>query len=203
MKTQKIIAALTAVVLATTPVMPVSAAQLTDVTPNNSTEVKANIVNPGSISYVITIPPTADFGPLTQPESADTDHYTFCGFQVEATQLNILSNQGVAVFIKDGSATDNQFYIAQKDAEDPFKIAYDVYDTAVNEETIVNYNPMNETATPGTYGYHLCTFFYGSQVSTQDVTLALNQNALCNQSLFDIAGDYSGTLTFHSALIQN
>lgn len=202
MKTQKIIAALTAVVLATTPVMPVSAAQLTDVTPNNSTEVKANIVNPGSISYVITIPPTADFGPLTQPESADTDHYTFCGFQVEATQLNIKSNQGVTVYIKDGSATDDQFYISQKDAENPFKIAYVVYNAAVNEGTIGSNNSINNTATPGSYGYHLCTFLYGSQGSKQDVTLALNQNALYNQNLNDIAGDYSGTLVFHSALIE-
>ncbi len=202
MKTKKIISALVAGILATTAVVSASAATLSDVTPENSTEVKANIVDPGSVSYVITIPDTADFGTLTQPESTDTDHYTFNGFQVEATELNIKSNQGVTVYMKDSSAEDNQFYISQKVESNPFTIAYDVYDTAVDEETIGNFNPINTTATPGTYGYHLCTFLYGSTGSTQDVTLALNQNALYGQTLSDIAGDYSGTITFHSALIE-
>ena len=202
MKTKKIISALVAGILATTAVVSASPANLSDVTPENSTEVKANIVDPGSVSYVITIPDTADFGTLTQPESTDTDHYTFNGFQVEATELNIKSNQGVTVYMKDSSAEDNQFYISQKVESNPFTIAYDVYDTAVDEETIGNFNPINTTATPGTYGYHLCTFLYGSTGSTQDVTLALNQNALYGQTLSDIAGDYSGTITFHSALIE-
>ena len=202
MKTKKIISALVAGILATTAVVSASPATLSDVTPENSTEVKANIVDPGSVSYVITIPDTADFGTLTQPESTDTDHYTFNGFQVEATELNIKSNQGVTVYMKDSSAEDNQFYISQKVESNPFTIAYDVYDTAVDEETIGNFNPINTTATPGTYGYHLCTFLYGSTGSTQDVTLALNQNALYGQTLSDIAGDYSGTITFHSALIE-
>lgn len=200
MNAKKIFAALFAVVLATTFVMPASAATLSDVDPDSATEVKANIVNPGSISYVITIPATADFGTLTQPDSIENDNYTFYSFQVEATELNILSDQGVSVYMKDSTATDNQFYISQKDVQDPFKIAYDVYDVEVNEETIGSYAPINTTV-PGSYGYHLCTFRAGSTGSTQNVTLALNQNALYGQTLSDIAGDYSGTIAFHSALI--
>ncbi|MGN0459374.1 MAG: hypothetical protein ACI4HL_00505 [Ruminococcus sp.] len=202
MKTRKIISALIAGILATTAVVSVSGATLTDVTPDNSTEVKANIVDPGYVSYTITIPDSADFGTLTQPDTDETDHYTFYDFQVEATELNIKSNQGVSVYMKDSSAEDNQFYISQKDVADPFTIAYDVYDTAVDEGTMGDYEPINSTATPGSYGYHLCTFFSGSQGSTQDVTLALNQNALYGQTLSEIAGDYSGTLAFHSALIE-
>lgn len=202
MKTKKIISALIAGILATTAAVSVSAATLSDVTPENSTEVKANIVDPGSVSYEITIPDTADFGTLTQPESTDTDHYTFNGFQVVATKLNIKSNQGVTVYMKDSTATDNQFYISQKVEADPFTIAYDVYDTTVNEENVGSYDPINTTATPGTYGYHLCTFLAGSTETPQNVTLALNQNALYGQTLSDIAGDYSGTITFHSALIE-
>lgn len=202
MKTKKIISALIAGILAATAAVSVSAATLSDVTPENSTEVKANIVDPGLVSYVITIPDTADFGTLTQPESTDTDHYTFNGFQVEATELNIKSNQGVTVYMKDSTATDNQFYISQKVEADPFTIAYDVYDTTVNEENVGSYDPINTTVTPGSYGYHLCTFLAGSTGSTQDVTLALNQNALYGKALSDIAGDYSGTITFHSALIE-
>ncbi|MGN1131877.1 MAG: hypothetical protein ACI4RL_03150 [Ruminococcus sp.] len=202
MKTRKIISALIAGILATTAVVSVSGATLTDVTPDNSTEVKANIVDPGYVSYTITIPDSADFGTLTQPDTDETDHYTFYDFQVAATELNIKSNQGVSVYMKDSSAEDNQFYISQKDVADPFTIAYDVYDTTVDEGTMSDYEPLNSTATPGTYGYHLCTFFAGSQGSTQDVTLALNQNVLYNQTLSEIAGDYSGTLAFHSALIE-
>lgn len=202
MKTKKIIAALLAVVLATAFVMPASAAELSDVFPENSTEVTASIDDPGTVSYVITIPAAADFGALTQPENTDTDHYTFCDFQIVATELNIKSNQAVTVYMKDRSAEDTQFYISQKDAADPFKIAYDVYDALVNEETISSYAPINTTLTPGSYGYHICTFRAGTTGSAQAVTLALNQNALYGQALSAIAGDYSGTIVFHSALVE-
>ena len=69
-------------------------------------------------------------------------------------------------------------------------------------DTVNNYEAINTTAEPGEYGYHLCTFLYGSDSKTQPVTLALNQNALYGQTLSDIAGDYSGTITFHSALFE-
>lgn len=203
MKAKKIISTLIAGILAASATVSVSAQNLTDVTTSNSTEVKANIVDPGYVSYVITIPETADFGTLTQPDSTDTDHYTFFGFEVEATELNIKGNQGVTVYMKGSSADDNQFYIiSQKVESDPFTIAYDVYDTTVNEGNIGSYNPINTTKTPGTYGYHLCTFLAGSTGETQEVTLALNQNALYGQTLSDIAGDYSGTIEFHSGLIE-
>ncbi|MGM9553069.1 MAG: hypothetical protein ACI3V2_02090 [Faecousia sp.] len=201
MKIKKLIAILIAVVLVASAVMSVSAEDLSDVTPDNSTEVTANIVDPGTISYVITIPATAEFGTLTQPDSIENDNYVFYSFQVEATELNILSDQAVTVYMKDSSAEDNQFYLSQKDAADPFTIAYDVYDTAVDEETVGNYAPINTTATLASYGYHLCTFRAGSTGAKQDVTLALNQNALYGKTLSEIAGDYSGTIAFHSALI--
>lgn len=202
MKIKKLIAVLIAVVFATSSVMSVSAAELSDVTPENSTEVTANIVDPGSVSYVITIPATADFGTLTQPESDENDNYTFYVFQVEATELKIKSNQAVTVYMKDRDSDDNKFYISQNEVSSPFKIAYDVYDTSVNEETVANYTPINATSASGQYGYHLCTFRAGTTGSKQDVTLALNQNALYGQNIFDIAGDYSGTITFHSALVE-
>lgn len=170
MKTKKIISALIAGILAATAAVSVSAATLTESNPDGSTEVKANIVDSGAVSYIITIPDTADFGALTQPESIDTDHYAFYDFQVEATELNIKNNQGVTVYMKDASATDNQFYISQKNTETPFTIAYDVYDTPVNADTVDNYEAINTTAEPGEYGYHLCTFLYGSDSKTQPVT---------------------------------
>lgn len=204
MKIKKLIAVLLAVVLATASVMSVSAATLSDVTPENSMEVTANIADPGYVSYVITIPDTADFGTLTQPDNTDTDHCAFFDFNVEATELNIKNNQGVTVYIKDSTSQDGQFYITQKNEliDNPFTMSYDVYDASVNSGNIDSYDAINTSAVPGAYGYHLCTFLYGADGKTQPVTLALNQNALVGQQLSDIAGDYSGTITFHSALIE-
>lgn len=202
MKTKKIISALIAGIIATTAALSASAATITDVTVYGSTTVSANIVDPGQVSYVITIPDTANFGALTQPENTDTDHYVFYDFNVEATDLNIRSNQGVAVYMKDASSEDNQFYISQKNTETPFKISYDVYDTPVNADSVDNYDAINATAVPGSFGYHLCSFVYGTEGNSQPVTLALNQNALYGQTLSNIAGDYSGTITFHTALFE-
>lgn len=202
MKIKKLIALLIAVVIVTSSVLSVSAATLTDVTVDNSTAVKANIEDPGSVSYVITIPETVDFGTLTQPDSIDVDHYAIYRFDVEATELNLKSNQGVTVYMKDANSTDNQFYLEQQNTETPFKISYDVYDTTVTVDNINTYDPINTTAEPGTYGYHLCTFLYDAQGRTQPVNLALNQNALYGQTISDIAGDYSGTITFHCSLFE-
>ena len=202
MKIKKLIALLIAVVIVTSSVLSVSAATLTDVTVDNSTAVKANIEDPGSVSYVITIPETVDFGTLTQPDSIDVDHYAIYRFDVEATELNLKSNQGVTVYMKDANSTDNQFYLEQQNTETPFKISYDVYDTTVTVDNINTYDPINNTAEPGTYGYHLCTFLYDAQGRTQPVNLALNQNALYGQTISDIAGDYSGTITFHCSLFE-
>lgn len=204
MKIKKLIAVLLAVVLATASVMSVSAATISDVTVYSSMEVTANIAYPGTVSYVITIPDTADFGTLTQPDNTDTDHYAFFDFNVEATELNIKNNQGVAIYMKDSTSQDGQFYITQKNKfiENLFTMSYDVYDTPVNSDNVDSYEAINTTAVPGAFGYHLCSFFYGADGKTQPVTLALNQNALVGQTISDIAGDYSGTITFHSALFE-
>ena len=200
---KKMITVLLAGALAAASVVPVAAGTATDVNVGGSTTVTASIVDPGAVSYVITIPDTADFGTLTQPESIDTDHYTFSGFIVEATELNIKNNQGVTIYMKDSSATDNQFYISQGIEENPFTIAYDVYDTPVNADNVDNFDSLNSMpSSAGNYGYHLCSFLYGSDGKTQPVTLALNQNALYGKTISDIAGDYSGTITFHSALFE-
>ena len=53
MKTKKLFTILLAIALVTTFVISASAATLSDVTPFNSTEVKAAIDEPGYVSYVI------------------------------------------------------------------------------------------------------------------------------------------------------
>ena len=202
MKTTKIFAAILTGTIACAATLPVSAETLNDVIPSNSTEVKAEIVDPGTVSYTITIPATADFGTLSMPENTDTDHYLFSTLSIEATELNIKRNQGVSVYVKDSKSTDDQFYLEQQNVDAPFAIAYDVYDTKVDETNVDNYDAINVTDIPGSYGYHLITFRRADVGTSIDTTLVLNQNALYGQYLSDIAGTYSGTLNFHSALVE-
>lgn len=206
MRTKKTIAALTAVVLAATPVMSVTAETntntITDVSVYGNTEVTASIEDAGQVSYTISIPKDVSFGALTQPDSKDTDHYAFCNFNVTATQLKIKSNQGVAVYVKDSAAPDGKFYITQKNAANAFSIFYDLYDAQVDASNVNSYAAINDSDTPGAFGYHLCSFLYGADGKNQPVTLALNQNVLYDQIISDIAGDYSGTLVFHTALFE-
>lgn len=56
MKTKKIITTLLAIAIVTTFVISAFAATLSDVNPSFSAEVKANIVDPGSISYGCAFP---------------------------------------------------------------------------------------------------------------------------------------------------
>lgn len=203
MKAKKIITFLLAGVIAATATVSASAATLTQDSPDGSTEITARIegAGPGDVSYVITIPDKVDFGTLSQPE-ADEDSYKYVGFNVEATEIkNFSARQAVSVHIKDSISDDGQFYLTQKDSETPFAISYDVYERVVDDTNRFDYTPMNETSAQSEYGYHLCTFTSGSQGAVQDVTLALNQKKLYGQNLNNIAGDYSGTMVFHSALI--
>lgn len=203
MKTKKIITALLAGTLAATAVVSTSAATLTNGNPDGSTEITARIegAGPGDVSYIITIPDKVDFGNLVQPET-DTDSYKYIGFNVEATEIrNFSTRQAVSVHVKDSISEDDQFYLTQKESANPFKISYDVYERVVDDTNRTDYTPLNESGTPNEFGYHLCTFTSAAEGSLQDVTLALNQKKLYGQNLEDIAGDYSGTMTFHSSIV--
>lgn len=202
MKTKRVITALLAGTLAVTAALSASAATLTDEKTDGSTEVTAVIrdADSGDVSYIITIPDKVDFGKLTQPET-NKDSNKYLGFEVVATELNNLGTRdAVSVFLKDSSSNDDQFYLTQKDTADPFKISYDVYANSVNNTNITDFTPINQSGDARENGYHLCTFTSGAQGAVQDVTLVLNQKALFGQNLDDIAGNYSGTLTFHSKL---
>lgn len=204
MKMKKITAALLAGVLAATMVVSVSAATLTYPNTDGSTKVTATIegITPGEVSYVITIPEEVSFGNLTQPENSIDDSYKYCNFQVEATELNNFEkNDAVSVYLKDGSeSNDVYFYLAQEGGS--YRFVYDVYDCAVNDDNIADNTPINEDSVPGEYGYNLCTFNSDAQGTSQEVTLAFNQKYLCGTDINDLAGNYSGSLVFHSSLIE-
>ncbi len=204
MKTKKIFAVLLAGALSATAVVSASAATLTGQNSDGSTEVTAIIEggSPGEVSYVITIPDAVTFGTLTQPENNENS-YKYCNFQVEATEINNFEkSQALSVYLKDGSENnDAYFYLTQQAVQSAAIFQYDVYERLVDDDNIADYTPMNESGDYSDYGYHLCTFTSGAQGAKQDVTLAFNQKNLYGLDLNTIAGDYSGSLVFHSTLL--
>lgn len=155
---------------------------------------------PGNVSYIITIPDQVDFGTLTQLET-ETDSYIFRELNVTAIQLNnLLENQKVAVYIKDRSSGDGRFHLTQQGVSDPFDIPYDIYDHTVDNQTVSSTDPVNRSANSFEKGYLLCDFASGSEGTERKVVLALNQKELYGKDLSEIAGGYSGTVTFHSEL---
>lgn len=167
-----------------------------DVSENNTTYSNTS----GSVSYIITIPEQVDFGTLTQPETA-TDSYIFRELNVTATQLNNLTeNQEVAVYIERSSYGDGRFHLTQQGGFDPFDIPYDIYNHTVDNQTVSSTDPVNRSANSFEKGYLLCDFASESEGTEQKVVLALNQKELYGKDLSEIAGSYSGTVTFHSEL---
>ncbi len=188
---RKILSFAIAAVLAATAAISVSAAELTESTPDGSAEVTAHIdgAGPGDVSYIITVPDKVDFGALTQPED-NSDSYKDVEYSVTATEINNLSeSQWVTVRVKDKDADleNDQFYITQK-TEPYTKFTYDVYD----ETSAVNTGDMGDN------GYMLVAFNQTGQ--TLNGKLRLNQNQLYGKDLSTIAGDYSGYMVFHSSI---
>lgn len=207
MKAKKSISILIAGILAAATVLSASAQTIAGTLESGeksgNTEVHAKIEAPvpGEVSYIVTIPDSVDFGTLQQPET-DTDSNKYLSCDVIATQIkNFNIKQTVKVCVKDSTSTDGMFYIAQKGAEAPFKIKYDVYNHDVNDENIDQYTSLSDDTLDLTEkGYHLCSFGSGSEGTTQKVALVLNQRALYNKNINDIAGDYSGTMVFHTSI---
>ena len=170
-----------------------------DVSENNTTYSNT----PGSVSYIISIPDQVDFDTLTQPETA-TDSYIFRELNVTATQLNNLTEkQKVAVYIKNSSSGDGRFHLTQQGASGLNDIPYDIYDHIVDEQTVQSANPVNRSDNSYEKGYLLCGFANNSVGTGQKAVLALNQKELYGKDLSEIAGSYSGTITFHSELITD
>lgn len=208
MKARKILSLLIAGAFCASAVVSVSAAQpieLTNESPSGSTDVTARIEGsaPGEVSYIITIPDSVDFGTLTQPET-DADSYRYSGFEVVATEINIEQGQWVSVSVNGDATKEDQFMITQQaEVADPFEINYDIYTGEINDSNLAENAAVNDDPEPGTYGYHFTSFGASAQGSTQEGTLVLNQRALYGQNLDTIAGDYSGTMTFYSAIVNS
>lgn len=202
MKAKRIITLVLAGALSAATVVSASAATLTNEAPSADTEVTARIEgsDPGDVTYIITIPDKVDFGTLNQPDT-DTDSYIYSGFEVEATQIDMASG-AVSVYIQGYEEDDNQYYLTQLDAFEPFEIPYDVYTGQISDTNIADQTAINADGSPGVNGYHFTTFNHDAEGSVQDGTLVLNQRELYGQDLDTISGDYSDTMTFYSTIIS-
>lgn len=202
MKAKRIITLVLAGALSAATVVSASAATLTNEAPSADTEVTARIESsdPGDVTYIITIPDKVDFGTLNQPDT-DTDSYIYSGFEVEATQIDMASG-AVSVYIQGYEEDDNQYYLTQLDALEPFEIPYDIYTGQISDTNIADQTAINTDGSPGVNGYHFTTFNHDAEGSVQDGTLVLNQRELYGQDLDTISGDYSDTMTFYSTIIS-
>ena len=82
-------------------------------------------------------------------------------------------------------------------------IPYDIYDHIVDNQTVESAAPVNRKDNSFEKGYLLCSFGPGSEGAVQTAMLALDQRELDGKDLSEIAGSYSGTITFHSELITD
>lgn len=203
MKRTKIAALIMALAVLATSAFAVSAKELTDTNPDGTSAVYANIQGDGKVTYVVEIPDSVDFGTLTQPET-DTDTYDYQSFTVTLKEVSGLEdNQRVGVWVKDQNASlgvDEQFYLTQEVEESPFKMTYDVYGEYVNDENIAEKTSIN-SGEMGENGYMFAMLKDADDML--NATLVLNLKQIYGQNLNDIAGNYSGTMAFHTEITES
>ena len=177
--------------------------ELTDVTPEGTTQVEADILDTdsGAVSYIISIPEKIDFGTLQMPEDDTTAHNKTVGFTVAAVEVNGLdaTNQRIAVLMKDSVTGDKTFQIKQ------------ISGTGVADETtdlkVLNYLVYTATGTNVasgdmyTNGMGFAAFHAAGQ--SVDGTLSLDQNQLLSDTnIANWAGDYAGTINFYTKIVS-
>lgn len=170
-------------------VMPVSAAEMTNVDPAGNTEVTANVSNSGDVTYLISIPDKINFGTLQQPKDNSTEHLAKRNYTVEAVQITGLdtTNSRVAVVLRDPDSSTGGFKITGQSASNSGKaLNYSIY----NNGTDITVGNMFQN------GYLLTTFDKAGESVTGE--LRLEQNQLYGVSLEEWAGSYKGTISFYS-----
>ena len=210
-KKANIIAGLLAAAMTASAAVSVSAATLTDKSNEGSTDVTAKILGedepePGNVSYIITIPDKIDFGTLAQPDAITENHFKEVPFTVTATKVEGFTetgNWGVGVKVRDQNYemdVNENFYISQKTVSYPDRpsagnnqFQYYVF-IGVSTDSIAN-NNKNENGI--NFAFFRAT---GQSVSGK---LQLNQNLLYGKDIKDIAGEYSGSMVFHSSIVNS
>lgn len=160
--------------------------------------VSSEVRNP---SYVISIPSSIDFGALKKP-ATNINAYKDIPFEIKMVSLSDLQEgQVVAVLVRDSSwATGpdeptSRFSIVKT----PQNLLYDVYTGSNSPEAAVN---VHDNATWYQNGFLYGSFGVGSAGKNIPGALRLNQKQLFDKNLADYEGNYTGTLKFHTAIIE-
>lgn len=206
-RVKKVIATVFSIVFAVSAVTTVSATNLTQDVNEGDVDVTARIAGedePGNVSYIITIPDKLDFGTLTKPENDSEDHFKDVNFDVVATEINGLDepNWYVRVKVKDSSYImdeEERFFITQRtilypdDSNGKNKFEYSFY-TGTSADNPITNNRKDE------HGFNVA--FFKTTGQKAECMLRLNQNQLCNYNIKEIAGEYSGSVVFHSSIVN-
>lgn len=168
--------------------------EISDAKQAGSTTVTANVgaIDPGDVTYVVSVPSYIDFGSLSRDEEAtgNANNVTKSG-KVTLTQVEGLKkDQRIAVLMQDAANGTNGFRISA------------ISGAALNKGQTLNYTVMcgeqelNSTnSTPYTNGFLVGAF--QSVNDTVNVNFVLDQNQMTGV-LDDWAGTYQGTVIFYS-----
>ncbi len=199
MNKRRMVSIVSAAAIMATAAISVSAAELTNLSPDGDTEVKAKVLaaDPGDVSYVISIPDLVDFETLQIPENTDTDHNKDKPFTVEAIEINNLDeNKRVNVYVKGSTSSSGNEAFTLDQIGGSVQLTYDVY-------TTTDITDVTSALNTGVYGAN--GFFYvGFEEAGQKVegTLRINQNQLKEKKDggANVVGEYKGYMTFHSEI---
>lgn len=156
----------------------------------DNTTVKATVDGPDTVTYVIEIPETVDFGTLKQPNSSGVSYAT-TDITVKCTLLDGLqSGQALAVLIKDSEAQDRT---------DPFQLKKTDNTDAVLTYSVLNHEQNNiQDLHWYSNGFLFNAYTAAGQEATD--TLRLDCGQLYGKDLSVYGGHYEGRLTFHSTI---
>lgn len=161
---------------------------------SGDTQVDAQIVDSaGEVAYIVTVPEKIDFGNLTCPAN-DEDSFVIQKFDVTCVQMQGVSKIQVSVH-NDGATAgeaNQDFFLTNKtNASCTFKPSYEVYagTTKINTSEVMSAN-----------GYDYLVFTQEGQSVTGGVRLNQRQLYSYKDDIASIAGEYSGTIVFTTAV---
>lgn len=184
MKFRRFFAGACAAMFAATPVM--AAQEMVEQNQGASMDVKAEVIEPNQVSYVLEIPDGVDFGKVQQPNSEGTSYVTR-DITVKCTQLDGLQpGQVLAVMVKDKDAVEKT---------DPFKLT-NQNEVELTYEILGSDDNNIQDQTWYANGFLFNTFTAAGQSATNNMRLDCGQ--LYGQDLSLYGGAYGGTLSFYS-----
>lgn len=154
-----------------------------------SEEENTETTDEGDVTYIISIPSTADFGTLNRVEDGSTVLHQ--SVHVTAEQVEGLQEgQCIEVYVRDGNNGTGGFLLyGAEEANRGKELPYSV---------VLNGGSMEESGVLEENGFLAASFYEAGQSVTLD--LQFDQAQLPTENLAEWAGDYTGVLSFYSKL---